>query len=160
MRNDGVWELDNPRTVATTQGGDARRWSLLKENTHGGLLEEDYFAFRAHPMIAWEVADMLIEEHFPDTYRDDILRATGFVGGAGELWRQRLRGVDAGERTGALGDLEVRDDAVFEVSRRRKRTQDSAPQCSGRTEINVPCVGWIFAWPTCRLWLRPPTSIG
>ena len=121
MRNDGVWEVDSTRKVAITKSGDARRPSLLEHNVHGGLLQEDYFAFRAHPIIAWEVADMLIEEHFPDSYRDDVLRATGFVGGAGELWRQRLRGVDAGERTGALGDLEVRDDAVFEQSRRRKR---------------------------------------
>ena len=101
MRNDGVWEVDSTRKVAITKSGDARRPSLLEHNVHGGLLQEDYFAFRAHRIIAWEVADMLIEEHFPDSYRDDILRATGFVGGAGELW-QRLRGVDAGERTGAF----------------------------------------------------------
>ena len=120
MRNDAVWELDNPRAVTTTQSGDARRHSLLEENVHGGLLEEDYLAFRAHPIVAWEVADMLIAAHFPDTYRDDILQATGFAGSAGELRRPRQRGeVGAVER----GDvLEIRDEAAeYELSRQRKR---------------------------------------
>ena len=73
-----------PQQVKTTTSGDARRPSLLDGNIHGGLLDDDYAAFRDNPKVARQVADMLIDAHFPSSYRDDILRATGFAGSSPE----------------------------------------------------------------------------
>ena len=106
--NDGVWEVDRPNAVSTTSSQDAHRSSLLAGNIHGGLLEEDYAAFRERPMLARQVADWLIDAHFPDTYREDILAATGLVAGQLSLADQ-----------GKLEIQEHRDE--YELSRRRKR---------------------------------------
>ena len=109
LRNDGVWRLDRPEHVTTTKSGDAHRSSLLDGNVHGGLLEDDYAAFRANPEVARQVADMLIDAHFPSSYRDDILRATGFVEGDQDTVPDRQK------------TMEVRDVDEYEVARRRKR---------------------------------------
>lgn len=109
MCNDGVWRLDRPEVVTTTKSGDPHKSSLLRWNIHGGLLEDDYAHFRANPAIALQVADMLIDAHFPDTYRDDILRATRVVEGDRDVPRP-------------VRTLEVRDaDDRYEFARRRKR---------------------------------------
>ncbi len=119
LRNDGVWRLDRPEHVSTTKSGDAHRSSLLDGDIHGGLLEEDYAAFRADPPFARQVADMLIEAHFPSSYRDDILRATGFVGGSREPPHTRP------------ATPEVRDadeyQNKYQIARRRKRHPDFRP---------------------------------
>ena len=110
MRKDEVWQLDNPGKVTTSAKCDARRSSLIENNVRGGLLEDDYVAFQANPKIAWDVADMLIDAHFPQNYRDDILRATGLVGHTDEPQRP-------GEPA-----MEIRDERVeYELARRRKR---------------------------------------
>ena len=109
LRNDGVWRLDHPQQVTITKSGDAHRSSLLDGNIHGGLLEDDYATFRARPEIALRVADMLIDAHFPSSYRDDILRATGLVDGDRYLPSARQ------------AMLEIRDVDEFQVARRRKR---------------------------------------
>lgn len=107
MCNDGIWKLDRPESVTTTKSGDAHKSSLLKGNVHGGLLDEYYAAFRENREVALQVADMLIDAHFPSSYRDDILRATGIV----ESGREAPR-----------AQLEVRDDVdEYQIARRRKR---------------------------------------
>ena len=109
MRNDALWELDRPEIVTTTKSGDAHKSSLLDGNIHGGLLEEDYATFRVNRGFALRVADMLIDAHFPSTYRDDILRETGFVEGDREPPPPKQE------------TLEVRDVDEYEVAKRRKR---------------------------------------
>lgn len=106
--NDGVWEVDRPEVVTTTSSQDAHRSSLLAGNVHGGLLERDYDAFREQPMLALQVADWLIDAHFQDTYRDDILAATGLVASQLPLAEQEK--------------LEIREEHdEYALSRRRKR---------------------------------------
>ena len=109
MRHDGVWQLDQLESVTTSKSGDALKSSLLNGNVHGGLLDDDYAAFRESREAALNVADMLIEAHFPSSYRDDILRATGIVKGNRDAPRPRRR------------TLEVRDIDEYQVTRRRKR---------------------------------------
>ena len=116
MRNDGVWEIDRPELVSTTaRSGDAHKSSLVGQDIHGGLLEEDYLAFRKEPLLAWRIAESLIDAHFPDSYRDDILRATGIDA----VLRRVLASQEA--YTGQLGEERGAYDLGFEVSRRRKR---------------------------------------
>lgn len=110
LRGDGVWELDRPHLATLTASGDARRASLRKADMRGGLPEADYEAFRANPRLAREVAEALADAHFPPTYRDDLLQATGIVGAA--------------ERRADVGSLEARDeewDPLYDMAWRRRR---------------------------------------
>lgn len=113
---DGVWEIDRPQLATLTASGDAHRSSLRKWNLRGGLPVADYQAFQANPRLAREVAESLIEAHFPQTYRDDLLRATRIAGAP-------LRPRDAN------APLEVRDEPPPEEERydltRRLRRQAS-----------------------------------
>ena len=77
MRKDGIWEIDRPEEVTTTRSDDAHVTSLRANDIHGGLLEEDYVTLRQDPHLARRIAESIIEAHFPESYRADILRATG-----------------------------------------------------------------------------------
>ena len=66
---DRVWVLDRPRLARLTASGDAWRASLRAANMHGGLPAADYEAFRANRRLAREVAEALVDAHFPPTYR-------------------------------------------------------------------------------------------
>ena len=79
MRRDGVWEIDRPGLVEQTASLDATRESLIKHNIHGGLHAEDYDALRASTGLAIAIADSIIDAHFPESYRDDILDAVGIA---------------------------------------------------------------------------------
>ena len=114
MRNDRVWEIDRPILVSCTASGDAHRSSLAGQNIHGGLLVEDYQALRAVPDLAWQIAESLLDAHFPDTYHDDILKATGFdASGYGSS--------NDSKSAYELGDERARYEMGFETARRRKR---------------------------------------
>lgn len=114
MRNDGIWELDRPDLVTPNSSGDASPKELRDLNIHGGLYEEDYIAFRRNPRLAWRTVNLLLDLHFPGSYREDILRATGIV----EALRQfRLFEADEGE----LGEERATYDLEVELIRRLKR---------------------------------------
>ena len=117
MRNDDVWEIDRPKLVSCTTKGDAHRSSLTGRNIHGGLLEEDYNTLRNQPDLAWRIAESLLDAHFPDTYHDDILAATGFDAPA-------YGSSDKNKNAGEIRDEMAHSVAEFETARRRKR--DSA----------------------------------
>lgn len=112
MRNDGVWQIDRPEQVTTTPSGSPHKPSLLKGDVRGGLLADDYAAFQSNPASARQVVDMLIDAHFPSSYRDDILRATGLAGSSRDVPRPRRE------------MMEVRDVAEYQITRRRKRHPD------------------------------------
>ena len=80
MRKDGIWEVDRPALVKETASGDATRESLVEYRIHGGLHARDYDALRANPGLASAIADSIIEAHFPESYRYDILDAVGIDG--------------------------------------------------------------------------------
>ena len=109
MRKDDVWEVDRPDSVTETRRGDAHVGSLKKNNIHGGLMEDDYQAFCRDPQLARDVALSLIEAHFPESYRDDILEAVGIDKGIGATALAR--------RDPVLGDVK----GEYETGRRRKR---------------------------------------
>lgn len=94
LRADGLWELDRPHLAKLTASGDAWRTSLRDAGMHGGLRAADYDAFQAKPRLAREVAEALVDAHFPSTYRDDLLRATGIAGPRRPLGDQTLEARD------------------------------------------------------------------
>ena len=109
LHNDGIWELDRSAPVTLTSKGDPHRTSLKEHGVRGGLLKADYRALRDDPDLARSVAAALIDAHFPDTYRDDLLEAVGIDRGPGLA---ELEGRDP-----ELGDVR----GEYEIGRRRKR---------------------------------------
>ena len=81
MQRDRVWEIDRPALVGTTGSGDAFVTDLRHHDICGGLTESDYAAFRADPGLALQVAQELVDAHFPDTLRIEILEATSILEG-------------------------------------------------------------------------------
>lgn len=77
MRNDGVWEIPREDSMPPRPGKKAYRKDLFSKDIHGGLFEADYDALRKNPALAWRLADLLLDAHFPETLHDAILRATG-----------------------------------------------------------------------------------
>lgn len=117
---DRVWELDQPHLATLTASGDAWRASLRDANMHGGLPAADYEAFQANRHLAREVAEALVDAHFPPTYRADLLQAAGIV--------------EAAERPADIGSLEVRDeqwDSLPSLAWRRRRDPAFRPAVLG-----------------------------
>lgn len=75
--SDGVWEIDRPHLVGLSASGDPHVRDLRKHRIRGGLLTPDYAALQATPQLAHELANELLDAHFPQTYHADILCATG-----------------------------------------------------------------------------------
>ena len=98
MRCDGIWEIDRPDLVTTTNSGDATPKSLRDQNIHGGLYESDYIAFRRNPRLALRVANLLLGLHFPDSYREELLQATGIAGALRDLPPLKKDGERLGEK--------------------------------------------------------------
>lgn len=79
LRNDRIWNLrsTNANPIIDGPSGHVRISSLRDANAHGGFLPEIFQAFREDPKFAIEIAFSLVDEHFPETLRDDVLEATG-----------------------------------------------------------------------------------
>lgn len=116
MGKDGIWEIDRPEEVTTNpRSGDAHVSSLVDRDIHGGLLEEDHAALSRNPRLAFRIAESIIDAHFPESYREDILQATGVDMAIDGFARSEPEaGPQAGEERAAY-ELE------FESVRRLKR---------------------------------------
>ena len=121
MRNDEIWEIDRPEKVTTTRSGDAHVKSLRDNNVHGGLLEGDYEALSRNPRLALRVAESIIDAHFPESYREDILGATGI-----DMAIAQVAGSQLADR-GQVGEERAAYELEFESVRRLKRDPSFRP---------------------------------
>ena len=122
MRKDGIWEIDRPGEVATNpRSGDAHVSSLVSQDIHGGLLAKDYVVLSQSPSLAWRVAESIIDAHFPESYREDILRATGI-----DMAVSRGRGSGEADPD-QLGEERAAYELEFESVRRLKRDPGFRP---------------------------------
>ena len=81
LQNDeGVWEIDSPRTVRVDKNGQAAAGELRELGVRAGLSAGDFAHFRANPASAWRAAARLIDAHFTESMRDSVLSAAGFDG--------------------------------------------------------------------------------
>lgn len=72
LTSDGIWELD--KVV------DKRKFSdkgLIIMNVHGGFTNVIYLLLKNHPSHIQEIAQLVLDQHFPDTIHQDILDAVG-----------------------------------------------------------------------------------
>ncbi len=75
MRNDGVWVVPETETLNNLNKHPGRVW--LRDFAHGGFTPEVQVAFTNNPVLALEVAQSLLFQHFPVSYHDQILVSVG-----------------------------------------------------------------------------------
>jgi putative restriction endonuclease len=99
LQNDGVWAVHAAGPLTPRQSStDAKKSDLLAKDAAGGFSPEVRAALRADPRLVTEVAARLLENHFPESIRPDILSAVGLTPGAdgaatrkrGPQFRQRV----------------------------------------------------------------------
>ncbi len=82
LRNDGVWELKNADNLVNRRGNtDAKKSELLRARVSGGFTNELYESFRENQPFIFEVAQMILNENFPESIHEDILLAVGIEPG-------------------------------------------------------------------------------
>ncbi|MFO7931948.1 MAG: HNH endonuclease [Desulfosalsimonas sp.] len=78
LKNDAIWEIKNTENLRPQGPGSSPSASeLSRNNVCGGLKKEIYEAVRHDSKLLAEIAFMLLEAAFPETYHADILQAAG-----------------------------------------------------------------------------------
>ena len=87
LRNDGLWQIDRPKLVRMTTAGHAYISDLREHGIRGGLSPDFLSVLERDPHLAWRVVQSLLNDYFPPSLHEDILRDVGLVGkmGPGEL---------------------------------------------------------------------------
>lgn len=73
--NDGVWELESKQLLDTTRDYSNRQ--LIELDAYGGFNQEIYSILLKDRRLISELAELLIENHFPSSLHDEILNAVG-----------------------------------------------------------------------------------
>jgi putative restriction endonuclease len=79
LRNDGLWEVVGVAEAKVREGKATQptKRELLRVGAAGGLVPDVYALVRSEPRLLYEIANQLVDAHFPDTIRADILGAVG-----------------------------------------------------------------------------------
>lgn len=79
LRNDGLWEVRGVEDAKVREGkaDQPTKSELLRVDASGGLELEAYELLRSDPRLLQEIASRLVDAHFPDTLRADVLAAVG-----------------------------------------------------------------------------------
>ncbi|KJS17991.1 MAG: restriction endonuclease [Peptococcaceae bacterium BRH_c4b] len=75
LSNDRIWELSGKNEI-----DPKRDWSdqvLLNNDTHGGFTEEIYSMLSKDRKLTRELANILLEQNFPETIHEDVLSEVG-----------------------------------------------------------------------------------
>ncbi|OAH55785.1 restriction endonuclease [Domibacillus aminovorans] len=71
LKNDGIWELDMPVDQNFTNK------KLMANNVSGGFTEEVFDLLLKNDHLIQEVANIVLNTHFPESIHEDILQAAG-----------------------------------------------------------------------------------
>ena len=77
LRNDGLWQIDRPELVRTTTAGHAYISDLREHHIRGGLVEDFLNVLDTNPDFAWRVVRSLLNDYFPPSLHEDVLRDVG-----------------------------------------------------------------------------------
>ena len=83
LRNDELWQVDRPELVRETTRGDAYISDLREHDIRGGLMQEFLEVLDTNPDFAWRVVRGLLNDYFPPSLHEDVLREVGLVGKVG-----------------------------------------------------------------------------
>ena len=101
--NDGLWEIDRPERVRTT-AGQAYISDLREHGIRGGLPQDVLNVLDQNPDLAWRVVQSLLDEFFPPSLHEDVLRDVGLADK-----------IDLGDLAGTKSRHEGRDRSFREV---------------------------------------------
>ena len=79
LRNDELWEIDRPELVRVTAAGNAYIADLREHSIRGQLADNAYSALETNPELTWRIVRSLLNDYFPPSLHEDILRAVGLV---------------------------------------------------------------------------------
>ena len=78
LRTDGIWQIEGLPGIEGRAPGDSARITELRAGVRGGLEEHIHRAVREDPDLLRELAQVLLDAHFPErTYHEDIASAVG-----------------------------------------------------------------------------------
>ena len=95
LQTDGLWQLAGPVAVLNRPAGTSPTLTELRQNhVHGGFSSSIYSALTADPDLIATIAQRIVEAHFPESIRQDVLDAVGLQGAesstsAGDPQRRR-----------------------------------------------------------------------
>ena len=91
LRNDGLWEVTGVAEAKVREGkaNEPTKSELLRVGASGGLIPEVYALVRSDQRLLHEIASHLVDAHFPDSIRADVLAAVGL--GEFDVVRRRRR---------------------------------------------------------------------
>jgi len=79
LRNDGLWEVEGADAAKVREGkaDQPTKSELLRVGASGGLVPDAHELLRSDPRLLHEISALLVDTHFPDSVRDDVLSAVG-----------------------------------------------------------------------------------
>ena len=83
LRNDGLWQIDRPELVRVTTAGHAYISDLREHGIRGGFAQEFLSVMERDLDVAWRIVQTLLNDYFPPSLHEDILRDVGLVGKMG-----------------------------------------------------------------------------
>ena len=80
LRNDQVWEVPDAETFLRKKGGSSPTASeLRKRNAFGGFAEDVRCELAKDPTLIAQIAERLLQNHFPESLHSDILDEVGLT---------------------------------------------------------------------------------
>ena len=80
LQTDGLWELGGPVHILSRPPGATPTLTELRQNhVRGGFTGPIYSALKAVPELIAVVAQRIVDSHFPETLRGDVLDAVGLA---------------------------------------------------------------------------------
>lgn len=90
LQNDGLWVVDSDHPMQSRKGkDDPKVTELRRANARGAFPEPIHDLLRRDPALVHEVAQAVLEEHFPESLWDELLSAVGLERRTGVDRRQR-----------------------------------------------------------------------
>ncbi|MEI7516690.1 MAG: HNH endonuclease [Betaproteobacteria bacterium] len=80
LQTDGIWRLDGPADIVNRPPGATPTLTELRQNhVRGGFATPIYNALKADPELIAIVAQRIVDAHFPESIRGDVLDAVGLT---------------------------------------------------------------------------------
>lgn len=78
LRTDGLWKLDGPSNILNRPAGATPTLAELRQNhVRGGFADPIYAVLKTDSELISIVAQRIVEAHFPESIRGDVLDAVG-----------------------------------------------------------------------------------
>ena len=74
---DGLWEIPGDGVLPRTRSGDLHKGPLIRERVEGGFPGSIQRLLLGDPQLVGDVAQLLLQSHFPESLHDDIRDAVG-----------------------------------------------------------------------------------